>query len=123
MGKIREKFRKHLNCTDDELKEILMPFRFKKGINMNDLTDRINEKLFFYGFEIIDKTSNINKYTTLIKTGCVRFGTDFLIFNVWFFLIFVFLQWKFHFDDFWWFFDFDFFIGWFWCCFIDFVFH
>lgn len=68
MGKVRKKFREHLNCTDDELKEILMPFRFKKGYIMDDLIDRINDKLSFYGFEIIDNSSNINKYTTLIKT-------------------------------------------------------
>ena len=68
MGKIRENFREHLNCTDDELKEILMPFRFKKGYNMADLKDRINDKLSVNGFEKIDKSSNINKYTKLIET-------------------------------------------------------
>ena len=33
------------------------------------------------------------------------------------------LQLKFHFDDFWWFFVFDFFVDLFWCCFIDFMMH
>lgn len=77
MGKVRKKFREHLNCTDDELKEILMPFRLKKGYIIDDLIDRINDKLSFYGFEIIDKTSNINKYTTLIKTWHSKNQTEF----------------------------------------------
>lgn len=68
MGKVRKKFREHLNCTDDELKEILMPFRLKKGMIITDLIDNINDKLFIHGFEINKKSSNINKYTTLIKT-------------------------------------------------------
>ena len=68
MGKVRKKFRDHLNCTDDELKEILMPFRFKKGMMITDLIDTINDKLLINGFEINKKSSNINKYTTLIKT-------------------------------------------------------
>ena len=68
MGNIRKKFRDHLNCSDDELKEILMPFRFIKGMRMNSLIEKINDKLSKHGFEIIDKSSNINKYTTLIKT-------------------------------------------------------
>ena len=44
MGKIREKFKNHLNCTDEELKEILTPFRFRKGMKIKDLKDRINDK-------------------------------------------------------------------------------
>lgn len=68
MGKVRKKFRDNLNCTDDELKEILMPFRFKKGMMITDLIDTINDKLFINGFEINKKSRNINKYTTLIKT-------------------------------------------------------
>jgi len=77
MGKVRKKFREHLNCTDDELKEILMHFRLKKGYIIDDLIDRINDKLSFYGFEIIDKTSNVNKYTTLIKTWHSKNQTEF----------------------------------------------
>ena len=67
MGKVRKKFREHLNCSDDELKEILMPFRFQKGKRMNELLDTVNDKLSIYNFEIIDKSSNINKYIELIK--------------------------------------------------------
>lgn len=67
MGKIRKKLREHLNCSDDELKEILMPFRFQKGKRINELIDTVNEKLSIYNFEIIDKSSNINKYNELIK--------------------------------------------------------
>lgn len=51
MGKVRKKFRDNLNCTDDELKEILIPFRLKKGMRITELIDTINDKLFFYGFE------------------------------------------------------------------------
>lgn len=68
MGKVRQKFRDHLNCSDDELKEILTPFRFKKGLSEDDLISRINDKLKFYGFEIIKPSSNINKYCELIST-------------------------------------------------------
>lgn len=67
MGKVRKKFREHLNCSDDELKEILMPFRFQKGKRINELIDTVNDKLSIYNFEIIDKSSNINKYIELIK--------------------------------------------------------
>ena len=77
MGKIRKKFRDHLNCADDELKEILMPFRFKKGMMITDLIDNINDKLLVHGFEINKKSSNINKYTTLIKTWHSKNQTEF----------------------------------------------
>lgn len=83
MGKVRKKFTDYLNCSDEELKEILMPFRFKKGMNIDDLIDTINDKLSINGFEIIDKSSNINKYTTLIKTWHSKnqtiFTKDFII--------------------------------------------
>ena len=67
MGKVREKFKNHLNCSDDELKEILIPFRFIKGKSKKDLISRINDKLTLYGFEIIKPSSNINKYCQLIS--------------------------------------------------------
>lgn len=67
MGKVREKFINHLNCSDDELKEILKPFRFKKGMTKEDLITRINDKLTLYGFEIIKPSSNLNKYCQLIS--------------------------------------------------------
>ena len=67
MGKVREKFKNHLNCSDDELKEILTPFRFKKGMSRESLIDIINDKLTLYGFEIIKPSSNINKYCQLIS--------------------------------------------------------
>ena len=67
MGKVREIFRNHLNCSDEELKEILAPFRFKKGIGKEDLISRINDKLTLYGFEIIRSSSNLNKYCQLIS--------------------------------------------------------
>lgn len=67
MGKIREKFTNHLNCSDEELKELLTPFRFRKGMSMGDLIDTINDKLSIYGFELIEPSSNLNKYTQLIK--------------------------------------------------------
>lgn len=67
MGKIRERFANHLNCSDDELKEILTPFRFKKGMTKEDLITRINDKLTLHGFEIIKPSSNLNKYCQLIS--------------------------------------------------------
>ena len=68
MGKVREKFKNHLNCSDDELNEILTPFRFKRGMSIKELEERINDKLTLYGFEIIKPSSNINKYCELIST-------------------------------------------------------
>ena len=44
MGKVREKFKNHLNCSDDELKEILTPFRFIKGMSRENLISSINDK-------------------------------------------------------------------------------
>lgn len=67
MGKIREKFKNHLNCSDDELKEILTPFRFIKGMSRENLISSINDKLKLYGFEIIKPSSNLNKYCDLIR--------------------------------------------------------
>ena len=67
MGKVREKFINHLNCSDDELKEILKPFRFIKGMTKEDLITSINDKLTLYGFEIIKPSSNLNKYCQLIS--------------------------------------------------------
>ena len=70
--------------------------------------------------------NNQNELPILVHLSlkcCVRFDTDFLIFSGWFFLIFVFLQLKFHFDDIWWLYAFDFFVDLFWCCFIDFTMH
>ena len=67
MGKVREKLINHLNCSDDELKEILSPFRFKKGMIKEDLITRINDKLTLHGFEIIKPSSNLNKYCQLIS--------------------------------------------------------
>lgn len=58
MGKIRKKLREHLNCSDDELKEILMPFRFQKGKRMNDLIDTVNDKLSIYKCIIPQHLSN-----------------------------------------------------------------
>ena len=77
MGNVRKKFRDHLNCSDEELKEILMPFRLKEGKRIDDLIDIINDKLSVNGFEIIDKSSNINKYTELIKTWHSKKQTAF----------------------------------------------
>lgn len=68
MGKVRKKFTNHLNCSDDELKEILTPFRFIKGMTKKELITSINDKLTLYGLEIIKPSSNINKYTELIST-------------------------------------------------------
>ena len=67
MGKVREKFKNHLNCSDDELKEILTPFRFIKGMSRENLISSINDKLKLYGFEIIKPSSNLNKYCDLIR--------------------------------------------------------
>lgn len=77
MGKIREKFTNHLNCSDEELKELLTPFRFKKGMSMADLIDTINDKLSIYGFELIEPSSNLNKYTQLIQKWHSKNQTTF----------------------------------------------
>ncbi len=67
MGKIREKFRNHLNCSDEELKEILTPFRIIKGLKKEELKSQINDQLKRYGFKINQRSSNLNPYCQLIS--------------------------------------------------------
>jgi hypothetical protein len=74
MAKIRQVIMHHLDImSEDELKKVLMPFRiWCNSFNMQDLFEKVNEKLFTLGFKPIENNSIINPYIELIKEWNLR---------------------------------------------------
>lgn len=85
MAKLRNEMITHLNIsTDEELMEIINPFRIWHGfVSIELLKQVINSKLLAYGFKLIENDSILNQYVELIQRWSLgeitEFTKDFII--------------------------------------------
>lgn len=69
MGKIRKEWRTHLGLgTNDELKTVLSPLRFRTNHGtLDQLRERMNRELAACGFRALDANAQANPYDDLIR--------------------------------------------------------
>lgn len=68
MGKIREAWRKHLSLgSEEELKTILSPLRLQQGPTLDQLGDRLNDKLLNAGMRPVPPGTMNHPYESLAK--------------------------------------------------------
>ncbi|WP_009631121.1 SAVED domain-containing protein [Synechocystis sp. PCC 7509] len=78
LGKLRSAWRKHLGIeTDEQLRVVLCPLRIHQGPTLNELGNKLNDKLYRAGLKPVDEGCQCHPYDDLarkfIQTGRTQF--------------------------------------------------
>ena len=68
MGKVRAAWRKHLGlASDEDLRKVLAPLRLERGLTLEQLGDKLNDKLRLAGLKPVADGTMIHPYEGLAK--------------------------------------------------------